>query len=310
MSHHAKIAREDLARLHQLRPMIWLKDFLLDWGVIVLVFWAFASLGKPWYLIPVAALIIGARLHALAILAHDGTHRVAFRNRRLNEFLSEVGVGWTILVTVMHGYRPWHFDHHRELGTIEDPEISSYRSDKVYETPSDFRRICRLFVTDMLGFGVGDLLKFHIAVLPKNLSHMAGPVALWIGFLGVCLWTNSLWVFALWSWSIVSGFWAVFRIRTWSEHVGAEGHDHSKSHRFSAGPIARFFFFPHNTYCHFEHHIWSQVPYYNLPLARALYDEEPIIPVTQLFLNFHEKLDPLEHGTGTLPEPERIGHAA
>jgi fatty acid desaturase len=89
---------------YQLRSSIWLADLVLDWAVIVLVFWIF-SWFKNVYLVPIASLLIGARMHALGLLAHEVTHRNAFKNQVLND-LAQIVTAWPLLVTLEKGYRP------------------------------------------------------------------------------------------------------------------------------------------------------------------------------------------------------------
>jgi fatty acid desaturase len=55
------------------------------------------------------------------------------------------------------------------------------------------------------------------------------------------------------------------------------------SHRFKPGLLSRFLFFPHNTFCHYEHHKWPQVPYYYLPKVRELDKGKPVIAISGLF---------------------------
>jgi len=305
MISHPTVTREQLKKLRKLKPHIWLGDLCFNWLIIVGTFWAFFALGKPWFLIPLAALIIGSRQHALGLLTHDGSHKTALPNKKWNDFFTEIFTAWPILLKVNDGYRQWHFKHHRDLGSETDPELR-YRCDVVYHTPIGFPRICLLFLTDMFGLGILDQYKFFREVFPKNPLHFAGPALLWTAFLTTCVVTGSTWIYFLWLWSLLSGFWAVFRVRTWSEHVGAKGDDHSRTHRIKAGPITRFLFFPHHTYCHYEHHIWPQVPYYNLPKLRDLCDDKPVISVADLFLQFHHNVDSLQPLTRDHPNGDHL----
>lgn len=43
--------------------------------------------------------------------------------------------------------------------------------------------------------------------------------------------------------ALLTGFWAVFRIRSWFEHVGLERAGKEGTHRFVANPALRFLFF-------------------------------------------------------------------
>ncbi len=280
----ASISRVQLRQLAVLRPWRWLLDLGFNWAIIVLTFYLYHQLDSLW-LLPVAMLVIGARQHALGLLTHDGTHRLISRKRWLNDLLTEVFTAWPILVKIDHGYRQWHFEHHRTLGTVKDPELS-YRRDPVYRAPVAFRKICLVFLGDCIGLGILDMAKFFKAILPRRFTQYVGPLALWGALLTITIVTNSLWIFFLWLGSLVTTFWAVFRIRTWGEHVGLASRGRETSHRFSAGPVARFLFFPHHTYCHYEHHKWSQIPYYNLPKLRELDRSQQVVSAWRLFTHY------------------------
>jgi fatty acid desaturase len=269
--------------LYRLRPMIWIADLVLDWSIIVAVFWLF-SLVKSWWLVPLAGLIIGARLHALGLLAHEGTHGLAFSNKRLNDWLTELLTAWPLFVAIDHGYRPWHFNHHRHLGTEQDPELGAYRGHEPYASPVSWRKVRWFFMGDLLGLGTLGLIKFMIAVFPRTKPwRMLYPAVLWACFFLICYQLDALWVAGLWTWSVVVGFWAVFRVRTWTEHVGLPMEGKETSHRFEPGLLGRFLFFPHNTFCHYEHHKWPQVPYYNLPKVREIDQGKPVMKLSGLF---------------------------
>jgi len=267
---------------YAIRSRIWILDFILNWSVIVAVFYA-VDLVNHWAIWPLAGLIIGARLHALGLLAHDATHRVAFKRRFLNDLLGEVFITWTFFVVLDEGYRPWHFAHHRTLGTPDDPELS-YRSLRPYHGKASWRKIWRVFALDLLGLGIADLIRFMLAVFPyRKPVRFLGPILLWGAFAAIAISSGNLWILLLWIYAIITGFWAVFRIRTWAEHIEVGETGKENSHRFSASSVTRFLFFPHNTFCHYEHHIWSQVPYYNLPRIRSLSKHRPVRPLGELF---------------------------
>ena len=269
--------------LYKLRPHVWVGDMLLDWGIIIAAFFVFDRF-PYWWMVPPLSLVIGARLHALGLLAHDATHRTAFRSRRLNELFGEVIVAWPLLIVIDEGYRPWHFDHHRHLGTEDDPELESYRAKSPYDKQVTWTKVWLFFVYDMLGLGLPGLIKFSAAIYPlKQPWRIIGPVTLWTCFFLVTFFYHATWIFWLYTWSLISGFWAVFRVRTWTEHVGVELRGKESSHRFMSGPVGRFLFFPHNTWCHYEHHKWPQIPYYNLPALREADTSRPVQPVGELF---------------------------
>ena len=129
-----------------------------------------------------------------------------------------------------------------------------------------------------------DLLNFLRLVLPyKNPRRLLGPLILWSAAGLVLYRLDSLWILGVWAISLITGFWAVFRVRAFTEHVHVPMKGKETSHRFTAGWLARFYFFPHNTYCHYEHHKWPQVPFYNLPALRQLDGSKPIARLRDLF---------------------------
>lgn len=268
--------------LYTIRPQIWLLDLVLNWLVIVSMFFL-AHQANTWLVFPFCALVIGARLNALVFLGHDAAHRIAFRNKLLNDVLGDVLVGWPLLGVINGGYRPWHLDHHRSLGTAADPELN-YRGLFPYPGRVTWLKIGFFFALDLLGLGVPGLARVYKEVFPRRQPiRFLGPLLTWSIFVAVVIWCEAPWILFLWLYSFVGGYWAVFRVRTWTEHVEAQQAGKASSHRISAGPLARFLFLPHNTFCHYEHHKWPQVPYYNLPRVRELDASRNILPLIRLF---------------------------
>ncbi|HEY4125023.1 MAG TPA: fatty acid desaturase [Rhizomicrobium sp.] len=232
--------------------------------------------------IVLAVIIIGTRQHAIMILAHDGSHGQVSRNRRLNDLLTNLLSLWPFGVG-LSGYRKFHFAHHRYMGTDADPEyIHKKKSAPAYDLPATPGHIVRLALTGLFGEGSDDQIYFIVYVMARdNLRDKAAPVLVW-GAIGLVLWHfNAWWVAALWFSALATSFGAVFRLRVWTEHVGTAG-----VHRISARWIYRVLFVPHNTWCHFEHHRFPSVPFWNLPKARALDTATPVGTLEALFSSY------------------------
>jgi fatty acid desaturase len=287
----ANLTREEFQELTRLQPTRWLRDVALDWGLIAFAFWVFDAMGHPWILLPLFAIFIGCRQHGLVLLFHDASHRVALPNRKWNDRLGHWLAGWCNFAVMDHGYREWHMVHHRKLGSEEDPELG-YRGHAPYAGPISVGHIARYFVTDLAALGIPGMLAFFREVTPRNPLRFLGPVGMFLSLFLVCWNLDAMWVFWLWTWSLVAGHWPVFRIRTWSEHVGLERGGREGSHRIHAGPVTRFLFFPHNTYCHYEHHLSPQVPYHNLPKMREMLvakeggEGRPVLSLRELLSQF------------------------
>lgn len=290
------LSPSEISDLAQHRPIRWLSDLAVDWSLIVGFFWLFDATGRPWPLLPLFGILIGSRQHALSLLGHDGAHMSALPNRYMNDRLTEWFCGWPLGTTLDGGYRDWHFEHHRALGTPADPELAYRGESSTYSGTITRAHIIARFVQDSLGMGASGLWAFVREILPEKRSSYAGPVLFYALFLVTSLYLDATWVFIVWCWSIVGGFWAVFRMRTWFEHVGLENHGPFGSHRISANPVIRFLFFPHNTHCHFEHHLHPQVPQSNLPeLRKRIQARESLLkPVVQPFGELLEQFEDIE----------------
>jgi len=75
----------------------------------------------------IAILCVGAGQHRLATLTHEAAHYMLFRNRRLNEFVSE----WFCMYPILgktHPYRVQHLGHHQYPNDPErDPDWTQMR---------------------------------------------------------------------------------------------------------------------------------------------------------------------------------------
>lgn len=86
-----------------------------------------ARLGIAWYgVVPVVALavlVVGAIQHRLAGLGHEGAHYILFRNRLLNELVSDLFCMFPIFSTTDQ-YRQIHLGHHEFVNDWNrDPEL-------------------------------------------------------------------------------------------------------------------------------------------------------------------------------------------
>lgn len=251
----------------------WLRDAFVDWAVI-----AAAMLLAGWwdhaagYVL--AVLVVGTRQHALSILGHDGAHGAVCRNRRVNDLLACVVCFWPIGVS-MGGFRRFHFGHHRDVGTPDDPELLHRNASAAeWEVPVTRWRMARYLATDLLGFGIVDVLRIMYLTRPSSLSDALGPVLAGALVIGVTVLCGVPYVAVVWYAALVTSYWAVFRIRILHEHVGAE-----ETHRLDLPRWLGWLIAPHNVWYHWEHHRWPAVPYANLPQARELDRSIPVVPL-------------------------------
>jgi fatty acid desaturase len=267
----------------QLQPLRWLATASINWLWILLAFVVLGELGWPdalWFL-PLALIVIGTRQHALALLAHDGAHYLCSRNRALNDVLSTVLCAYPLTAS-LRSYRRFHLDHHRYVGTADDPEFEYKRGMAPrWDLPIARRQVYLQFLKDCLGLGVADIVQTVKTLRPIDVSDAASLAAFWISATAILAFTGNLWCIAVWFLALNTVQWAVFRVRTWTEHSGlAVG----LTHRLRATWWERFLFLPTNTWCHYEHHESASTPFYRLPeLRRSLGEAPTLVSLSELF---------------------------
>jgi len=93
---------------------------VLNWVIICIVIYICVAYFNP-LLYLLAILIIGARMHALAILMHDATHFRFLKNHNWNDLITNLVTAYPIFTTIAT-YRENHLRHHRHLNTEHDPD--------------------------------------------------------------------------------------------------------------------------------------------------------------------------------------------
>jgi fatty acid desaturase len=84
-----------------------------------------------WWNLPVALVaivLVGAGQHQLTGLAHEGAHYILFRNRYLNDWVSDLLCMFPIFASLYH-YRLQHLAHHQFVNDPErDPDVAQLRA--------------------------------------------------------------------------------------------------------------------------------------------------------------------------------------
>lgn len=98
----------------------------------------------------VAIIIIGASQHQLAGGGHEGTHYTLFRNRSMNELISD----WLCMFPILTStaiYRKQHLAHHKYVNDPEhDPDLAQLHSSKHdFDFPLDPKQVVRLFLRQL-----------------------------------------------------------------------------------------------------------------------------------------------------------------
>jgi fatty acid desaturase len=243
--------------------------------------------------IVMALVLLGGRQLALAILTHEAVHKTLFASRSLNEWVGT----WLCanpMAIDLEQYRAEHFQHHKETGEPGDPDrglVNPYPVSKgsmMRKCARDLLGVTgikRIYFIVLMGFG---FLTYTLSTNTKPIDQRGrSPGAcLKIGFFnlyGAAL-TNLIlfailcifrapWLFLLWIGAYLSTFSLFLRIRSVAEHACTPDPSNAllNTRTTYASPLARLTVAPHRVNYHLEHHIFMQVPYFNLlPLHRLL----------------------------------------
>lgn len=262
--------RRAIRELHALRPA---------WNLVAVVFlglWAAAAWAMTrWPAWPVQAagtILIGAVVHAMVILMHEGVHGNLFRREPLDRWVGFL-LGAPGLFSCA-AYRTAHLIHHRYNRTPHDPDEFTNLSASRRALSLAFYAwlvagmLLYLVHVPLTAFRRGTPRQRRAVILEYALMALiyAGVLlAAWrFGFLEAVL---RCWVAPLGVAALLGG------VRGWAEHMLTRpGHPLTQSRTVTSNRIVSFFMC--NLNYHLEHHLFPALPWYRLPRAHALLAED------------------------------------
>lgn len=269
--------------LFTMKPLVHGAAIIFNWLIIIGM--AYLSIQLSNILVYfIALLVIGARMHALAILMHDASHFRFMKNRKWNDLITNFTTMYFLFLTIEQ-YRTNHLAHHKHLNTDHDPDWVSKFQKKEFTFPQTkqdfFKTIASYF---LLIQGIKDAFwfvrRFGLMEGKKktNRNDPKLPKALfYITLIGVLTYLG-WWTYFLLYWVVpyFSTFLMFQYIRSVAEHFGELAYDSelTGSRTVKTNFIERFLIAPHNVGYHLEHHLYPGVPYYNLPKLHELLMED------------------------------------
>lgn len=220
----------------------WLFWVAYEWTLIA----SAVAVASRWPLLwPLAVLFLGTRQHALAVLGHEAVHYAVSGDRKRNDQLGNLLCMWPILADV-EGFRRFHIDHHRYVGTNLDPERQVREPFIERWTDLTPRKKAKLIARDLVG-GSRDEATYILRETRGRLTKgraayvvgLAGVVAVCVGFAPVVAWGVAL---------VTSAF-ASMRARMWREHLGE-----AVTEVYEARWWERALYLPHHIWRHEPHH--------------------------------------------------------
>jgi fatty acid desaturase len=242
------------------------------WGVIGLAM----AVGARWPWLCV--MVIGTRQLGLAILMHDAAHALLHSDRRINDW-----VGHWLCAPTLKAYRPYHLTHHRHVQQSDDPDLVLSAPFPV--SPASLRR---KMWRDLSG---QTFYKQRLQPLWNTLRGLGGNAGgsdgesafggrdlrfLVANALGFAVFAAAGWWWVwLTMWLLPMACWLplVTRLRNIAEHalVAVDEPDPLRQARTTRATwLERAFIAPYWVNYHAEHHMFTQLPCWQLPKAHAL----------------------------------------
>ncbi len=287
-----EIPKSVLKELNPKNTFSWARHALLDWFIITIFMYLAVTINHfSFYFITL--FVIGNRQHALAILGHDGTHYSINKNKTINDFLSDF-IAFGLLGLTTSGYRNLHFAHHKNMNTEHDPELM-HRSQKApqWDLPITIPKILKYGFYDIFGFSITDYFGIILNSKPNKNYHYIFITILNVVFTVTFVLLELMVIPILWYTSLITTFMMFFRFRTWLEHQGTDD-----THRLKLNWLEGAMLAPHGVWHHYEHHLCSVIPCYNLKYIREYITGKEIITLKDLFQIF-EKSYYIKSGSAT-----------
>jgi len=138
------LSRDEIRALTRTSDLVGLAAVAGSWLAIAGCFAALALWPHPAVFVA-AAIVLGGRQLALAVLMHEAAHGTLFRSRWLNEQLTDWLCARPVWADTAR-YRKHHLGHHAHTGTERDPDLGL-----ALARPMSPRSLRRKIVRDLVG---------------------------------------------------------------------------------------------------------------------------------------------------------------
>ena len=285
------LSREERKALHQKNDWRAAFEIAAHWLLITAAF-ALVYFWPNIFTVIVSLFILGGQQLACAILMHDTGHYAVFKNKKANELIGQWLGAYPIFQDTKK-YREYHYHHHVNTGTAEDPDLLLTRG-----YPTSRRSMFRKFFRDLTGqTGVKTfiaLIMMQLGFLEYNIGgkivrvpqkgrpwptffkvfykNMKGPILSNIILFLLLYMFASPYLYLLWVGAYFTTFQFSLRIRSIAEHsiVEDESDPYKNTRTTYANWLEKILFAPYHVNYHAEHHMLMSVPPYNLPKMHQL----------------------------------------
>lgn len=281
-----RLEAQEIRRLSVLSPGRAMSAIAVEWLVLAGAILIATHFDRWWVSVP-AIVLIGARQHALLVLAHDASHFRLLPGRKLNDWVGNLLLAWPTFVSIQ-GFRHFHGDHHRFLNREGDGNRKLWKThDALGQPTSEWRYpksrsqlITKLARRASGPTGVAWMLRGMIGGFLFGVSPLAHVVrlSLWAGLFGLLThfggWSAFLlyWIVPYCTWHVLAQY-----LRLVCEHSAIHADDprYAETRTTIPGWLGRLLILPRNVGHHLEHHWYPSVPFYRLPELHARLAELP-----------------------------------
>ena len=269
----SKLDSKAFKTLFKTKPYLHAFSILFDWLIISVTICLSIWAASPWLYV-LAVIIIGARMHGLAILMHDATHFRFLKNRKWNDLISNHFTMYPIFTSI-ETYRQNHLEHHKHLNTDEDPDWVAKLGNRAFTFPKTKTEFLLTVASYLLLYqGVMDAIWFLKRFGGKGKEQASESKLKWDKLIFYVVMFGAITFFGIWKYYLLywivpyfSTFFMFQYIRSVAEHFGELAYEDDLSSSRTVKPtiVERFFIAPHNVGYHLEHHLYPGVPFYHLP---------------------------------------------
>jgi len=300
--HSGAISLETLRALRELRDSRSVLDLTLTVGSVVAVPVFYAMFPHP--LTFVACMLLTVRnFNCAAQLVHESDHATLFRHPWLNTLMGNLCA--YILGYTRSGHRQAHMDHHIYLNTERDPDIIFSQPDKSGQALliglaqdlfliSAIKRFLQYFQSDRKTYSVSPWRNLSLQYF-KQMTKALCPVVLTQAAIVLLFAATTGPIFYVWLYvlPIMTLYPLQIRVRSIAEY----SFDHSYHPQAAEDAwvartshlnlLERFIMAPLSQYYHYEHHVFPNIPNYNLAKVHRLLVNAGIpVPTNDSYVGF------------------------
>jgi fatty acid desaturase len=279
------LQQDRLKELSTLKPWIPIMHTALMWFGIFAA-WALVACYPTWWAVLIAIPVIGTRYYGLFIIGHDGMHRRVLNKPAENDLFCDLFIlGPVGAITRINNKN--HLEHHQHLSTELDPDRHKHACFNKSTAPEYLFFLSGLMslvpaIKNVYG-GRKSKDKPKKTRVTGNANYTARDLVILLGWqlalisgltISIGWWAYPvLWLLPVYLHSYLGDL-----LRSFLEHAHPESDEKADKHRlitYTSNPLERIFFAPMNMNYHAAHHLWTSIPYYNLPKADALLKTHP-----------------------------------